>query len=111
MGILTGKYTDVKRPPAGTRAAGENAEMMEDYFTQPVLDAVQRLLPLAQKAGCSLSQLALAWCLRQRAVTSVIVGATKPEHVQDNVTAGDLRVDPAFFEEMNRVLQPVVPHE
>jgi voltage-dependent potassium channel beta subunit len=111
MGILTGKYTDVNRPPAGTRAAGENAEMMEDYFKQPVLDAVQHLVPLAKKAGCSLSQLALAWCLRQRAVTSVIVGATKPEHVQDNVAAGDLRIDPAFFEEMNRVLQPVLPHE
>jgi len=111
MGILTGKYTDSKHPPAGTRAASVNAEMMEDYFTQPVLDAVQSLKPLAQQAGCTLSQLALAWCLRQPAVSSVIVGATKPEHVDDNAAAGDLRIVPAIFDEMNRILEPVTPFE
>lgn len=111
MGILTGKYTHAKSPPAGTRAASANADMMEDYFTQPVLDAVQSLKPLAQKAGCTLAQLALAWCLRQPAVTSVIVGATKAEQVDENAKAGDLHVDPAVFEEMNRILQPVLPYE
>jgi voltage-dependent potassium channel beta subunit len=111
MGILTGKYTDAKHPPAGTRAASVNAEMMEDYFTQPVLEAVQKLKPLAQQAGCTLSQLALAWCLRQPAVSSVIVGATKPEHVDDNAAAGDLQIDPAIFMEMNRILEPVIPYE
>ena len=111
MGILTGKYTDAKRPPAGTRAAGENAEMMEDYFTQPVLDAVQQLGPLAERANASLAQLALAWCLRQRAVTSVIVGATKVEHVNDNAAAADLRIDAAMFDEMDRILAPVTPYE
>ncbi len=111
MGILTGKYTDAKHPPAGTRAAGANAEMMEDYFTQPVLDAVQKLKPLAQKAGCSLGQLALAWCLRERAVASVIVGATKVEYVDDNAAAADLKIDPTIFNEMNKILEPVVPFE
>lgn len=111
MGILTGKYADAKNPPAGTRAAGTNADMMEDYFTQPVLDAVQNLKPLAQQAGCTLTQLSLAWCLRQPAVTSVIVGATKTEHVDDNVAAGDLEIDPALFAEMDRILAPVAPHE
>ncbi len=111
MGILTGKYTNVSAPPSGTRAAGEQREMMEDYFTQPVLDAVQKLKPLAQQAGCSLAQLALAWCLRERAVSSVIVGATKPEHVDDNAAAGDLEVHPGIFEEMNRILEPVTPFE
>ena len=111
MGILTGKYTDAKNPPAGTRAAGTNADMMEDYFTQPVLDAVQHLKPLAQQAGCTVTQLSLAWCLRQPAVTSVIVGATKVEHVDDNVAAGDLSIDPAIFAEMDRILAPVAPHE
>ncbi len=111
MGILSGKYTDAKHPPAGTRAASANADMMEDYFTQPVLDAVQRLKPIAERAGCSLSQLCLAWCLRQPAVTSVIVGATKLAHVDDNVAAGDLDLDSALFEEMNRILEPVLPNE
>jgi aryl-alcohol dehydrogenase-like predicted oxidoreductase len=85
--------------------------MMEDYFTQPVLDAVQQLKPIAKSAGVSLAQLALAWCLRQPAVTSVIVGATKAEHVDDNAAAGDLRLDPTVFAEVDRILQPVAPHE
>jgi aryl-alcohol dehydrogenase-like predicted oxidoreductase len=111
MGILTGKYSDAKNPPSGTRASSANADMMEDYFTQPVLDAVQKFRPLAERAGCTMAQLALAWCLRQPAVTSVIVGATKVGQVDDNAKAGDLHVDPAIFEEMNRILQPVLPHE
>ncbi|GAC1652429.1 MAG: aldo/keto reductase family protein [Vulcanimicrobiaceae bacterium] len=111
MGILSGQYTDAKHPPAGTRAAGESKEMMEDYFTQPVLDAVQKVRPLAERAGASMAQLALAWCLRQRAVTSVIVGATKVEHVDDNVAAATLQVDPAIFQEMDRILKPFAPLE
>jgi aryl-alcohol dehydrogenase-like predicted oxidoreductase len=111
MGILTGKYTDASQPPAGSRASGAFKEMMEDYFTQPVLDAVQRLVPLAKRAGCSLSQLALAWILRQPEVSSAIVGATKVEHVEENVGAADLDVDPSIFAEMNRILEPVTPYE
>jgi voltage-dependent potassium channel beta subunit len=111
MGILSGKYTDVNAPPAGTRASSGSRDMMEDYFTQNVLDAVQRIKPLAAQAGCTVAQLALAWCLRQRAVTSVIVGATKVQHVDDNTGAGDLIVDTSVFEEMDRILQPVAPFE
>lgn len=111
MGILSGKYTDASRPQAGTRASGAFKDMMEDYFTQPVLDAVQRLRPLAERAGCSLSQLALAWCLRLDVISSAIVGATKIEHVDENAAAADLDVDPSIFEEMNRILAPVAPHE
>ncbi|HEY8321959.1 MAG TPA: aldo/keto reductase family protein, partial [Candidatus Baltobacteraceae bacterium] len=77
MGILTGKYTDAKRPPADSRGAGSEAQWMEDYMTQPILDAVQKLKPVAAQAGCTLGQLALAWVLRETAVTSAIVGATK----------------------------------
>jgi voltage-dependent potassium channel beta subunit len=111
MGILTGKYTDASKPPAGSRAAGRSADMMEDYFTQPVLDAVQRLKPLAAEAHCTLAQLALAWCLRDEVVASVIVGATRPEQVDDNVAAADLDVDPAIFARMDDILAPVAPYE
>jgi aryl-alcohol dehydrogenase-like predicted oxidoreductase len=85
--------------------------MMEDYFTQPVLDAVQRLKPLAEQAHCTLAQLALAWCLRDEVVSAVIVGATRPEQVDDNVAAADLDVDPEIFHQMNHVLAPVAPYE
>ncbi|GAC1425797.1 MAG: aldo/keto reductase family protein [Candidatus Velthaea sp.] len=111
MGILTGKYTDAAKPPAGTRAAGSGAGMMEDYFTQPVLDAVQRLKPLAEGAHCTLAQLALAWCLRDDVISSVIVGATRPGQVDDNAVAADLDIDPAVFDEIDRILAPVAPFE
>jgi aryl-alcohol dehydrogenase-like predicted oxidoreductase len=111
MGILTGKYTDVKHPPRGTRAAGAAADMMEDYFTAPVLDAVAKAKAIATRAGCSLSQLALAWCLRQPAVTSAIVGVTSVSHVDDNVAAADLTPDPAILAEFDSILAPVAPHE
>ena len=111
MGILTGKYTDTSNPPAGTRAAGPYREFMSDYFTQPVLDAVAQLQPLAREAGVSLAQLALAWTLRQPAVSSAIVGATNPAHVRDNVLAGSAHVDPRIFNEVDRILQPVQAFE
>jgi aryl-alcohol dehydrogenase-like predicted oxidoreductase len=111
MGILTGKYTDASNPPAGTRAAGQSAGMMEDYFTQPVLDAVQKVVPLAREAGTTLGRLALAWCLRRPEISSVICGATKPEHVDDNAAAADLDVDPAIFARMDDILVPVAPYE
>jgi aryl-alcohol dehydrogenase-like predicted oxidoreductase len=111
MGILTGKYTDAANPPAGTRAAGPYREFMSEYFTQPVLDAVAQLRPLAEEAGVSLAQLALAWTLRQPAVTSAIVGATNPAHVRDNVRAGSAAIDGRVFAEMDRILQPVQAFE
>ena len=111
MGILTGKYEDASKAPAGTRAAGASADMMEDYFTQPVLDAVKRLKPLAAQAGCTMAQLALAWCLRLDVVSSVIVGATRPEQVDDNVKAADMDIDPELFHQMNHILAPVAPFE
>lgn len=111
MGILTGKYTDAAKPPQGSRAAGRSRDMMEDYFTQPVLDAVKRLAPLAERAHCTLAQLSLAWCLRDDVVSSVIIGATRPEQVDDNVVAADLDVDPEIFREMDNILAPVAPFE
>jgi aryl-alcohol dehydrogenase-like predicted oxidoreductase len=84
---------------------------MEDYFRQPVLDAVHQLKPLASEAGTTLGRLALAWCLRWPEISSVIVGATKPEHVDDNVAAADLDVDPAIFARMDEILAPVLAYE
>lgn len=111
MGILSGKYTDAAHPPAGTRAAGPNREMMEGYFIQRVLDAVAKLQPLAAQAGITMSQMALAWVLRQHAVTSAIVGATNPRHISDNAAAGDIELSADLVERINSILAPVLPHE
>lgn len=111
MGILTGKYTTASAPPQDSRAAGQHADMMEDYFKEPILEAVQRCIPLAQEAGCTLGQLSLAWCLRRPEVSSVIVGASKPDHVDENAAAADLDVDPHIFAQMDEILAPVAPEE
>ena len=111
MGILTGKYVDASNPPSGTRAASSDKEMMEDYFTQPVLDAVAKLKPVAEEVKLSLAQLALAWCLRQQQVTSVIVGATKVHHVTDNVFAADVDLTEDLIDAVDEILLPVAAYE
>ena len=111
MGILTGKYTNAAKPPAGSRAAGSGADMMDRYYSQPVLDAVAQLLPLAREAGTNMTGLALAWCLRRGEISSVIVGATRPEQVDDTARAADLDVEPAIFARMDAILEPVTPYE
>ncbi len=107
MGILSGKYTSVDDVPAGSRAAGDDARFMQRYFNQDVLDAVQQAKPIAEEAGCTMAQLALAWCLRQPFVSSVIVGATKTSHVDDNVAAANLELDDDVIDAFDEILEPV----
>jgi len=108
QGILTGKYHSVAAPPEGSRAAGPQSGFMQRYMRAEVLEAVGRLGAVAGEAGCTVPQLALAWCLRRPEVTSVIVGATSERHVDENVAAAELDLDPALFEEVDRLLEPVV---
>ena len=107
MGILSGKYTSVDDVPADSRAAGDDAKFMNRYFNQEVLDAVQQAKSVADEAGCTLAQLALVWCLRQPFVSSVIVGATKTSHVDDNVAAADLELDDDVIDAFDEILEPV----
>jgi len=107
MGILSGKYRSVDDVPPESRAAGSQRTFMRRYFTQEVLDAVAEAKAVADEAGVSLSQLALRWCLRQPGVSSVIVGATRTAHVDDNVAAADLEVDPGALERFDALLAPV----
>ena len=107
QGILTAKYTSANAAPQGSRAAGPAGEMMEDYFTQKILDAVQQAKGLAQSAGCTPAQLALAWCLRRPEISAVIVGATRPEHVDDNAKAAELTLDVPVLEQYDAILSRV----
>ncbi|MEO8690881.1 MAG: aldo/keto reductase family protein [Solirubrobacteraceae bacterium] len=85
QGVLTGKYQPGEPPPAGTRAASEEmGGFISGFFRDDVLEAVQRLAPIAEQAGLSLAQLALAWILRRSNVASAIIGATRPEQVVEN---------------------------
>jgi voltage-dependent potassium channel beta subunit len=107
QGVLTGKYTSVSDLPEDSRAAGESGSFMRNFLHQETLDAVQELQPLADQVGTTIAGLALAWCLRQPAVSSVIVGATKPSHVDANVAAGDLDVPDDILNRVGEILRPV----
>lgn len=105
QGVLTGKYAPGARPPADSRAAHERmGGMMGDLMRPDVLEAVQRLRPLAAEAGCSLPQFALAWVLREPNVASAIVGASRPAQLDDNAAAADLAVDPALFRQAEAIV-------
>ncbi len=80
---------------------------IQSWLNPGVLEAVQQLKPLAQKAGCSLSQFALAWVLREPNVASAIVGASKPQQLEENVKASELVVDPDLFRKAEAVVANV----
>ncbi len=108
QGVLTGKYSPDAPPPAGSRATSEEmGGWMDRLLAPPVLEAVQRLKPLAAEAGLSLAQFSLAWVLREPNVASAIIGASRPSQVDENVAASDAVVDPSLFAEAERILGEV----
>ena len=97
-GGLSGKYDPDSPPPADSRAASdEMSGAIGGWMRREVLEAVQRMKPIAAEAGCTLAQFALAWVLREPNVVSAIVGASRPSQLDDNVAAVDLAIDPALF--------------
>ena len=105
QGVLSGKYLPGAKAPADSRAESESMGKFIGSWLQPrVLDAVQRLKPLAAKANCTLSQFALAWVLREPNVASAIVGASKPEQLEENARASGLAVDPALFAQAEAIV-------
>ncbi len=105
QGVLTGKYEPGKEPPAGSRGADPNSNQFMARDLEPEkLERVQGLKPIAESVGASVSQLALAWCLRQPNVSSVIVGATSVEQIEQNAAAADLVIDEAVFEKCDAAL-------
>ena len=94
QGVLTGKYLPGKKPPAGSRATDKKsgAEMISRWMKDDVLGAVQKLVPIAQSLDLTMGQLALAWALSNKNVSSVIMGATKPKQVKDNAKASGIKL-------------------
>jgi aryl-alcohol dehydrogenase-like predicted oxidoreductase len=87
QGVLTGKYATGVRPE-GTRAAHPfQSRFMEAFLTEEMLARVEKLRPIAADLDLTMSQLAIAWCLRQPNLASAIVGATRPEQIQENAKA------------------------
>lgn len=106
QGLLTGKYKPGAPLPEGSRAAdpSQNVFLNRGQLDDALLEKIQRLVPLATQRGLTLSQLALAWCLRKPAVSSVIIGASRPEQVVDNAGASGITLTEAELTEIDAIL-------
>jgi aryl-alcohol dehydrogenase-like predicted oxidoreductase len=109
QGVLTGKYQPGSAPPAGSRATDAGgSRFIQRYLTDDILGRVQQLKPVADEAGLTLAQLAIAWTLQNPGVSAAIVGATRPEQVRDNAGAAGVRLDPELMTRIDDVLGPVI---
>jgi aryl-alcohol dehydrogenase-like predicted oxidoreductase len=105
QGVLTGKYKPGAAPPEGSRATSERmGRLIGRWLRDDVLERVQRLAPIADRLGITLSQLALAWVLREPNVASAIVGASRPEQVRANASASGIELDDETLAEVDRAL-------
>jgi voltage-dependent potassium channel beta subunit len=106
QGVLTGKYKPSETAPPGTRASDSSSNTFMGWLmTDETLTKVQNLKPVAEEAGLTLAQLSLAWCLRQANVSSVIMGATRPEQVVENANASGAIVGEDVWARIDQVLQ------
>jgi len=109
QGTLTGKYEPGAPPPEGTRAASQDMGWAMDRFRDDdVLAAVQRLRPIADGLGITMAELALAWVLREDNVASAIIGASRPEQVEDNAAASGIELDASTLQAIDEALGDVV---
>ncbi|MDX3770851.1 MULTISPECIES: aldo/keto reductase family protein [unclassified Streptomyces] len=113
QGVLTGKYKPGAQPPAGSRATDDKggASFVAGWLRDDVLERVQQLGPLANQAGLSLAQLAVAWVLQNPNVSAAIIGASRPEQVTENVRAAGVRFDADLLKAIDDVLDPVVERD
>jgi aryl-alcohol dehydrogenase-like predicted oxidoreductase len=113
QGVLTGKYRPGQPPPAGSRATDEKsgATFIQRWMSDDVLTTVQRLRPLADQAGLTMAQLALAWVLQNPNVSAAIVGATRPEQLADNVKASGVRLDADLMKAIDEVVEPIAERD
>jgi 1-deoxyxylulose-5-phosphate synthase len=94
QGVLAGRYRPGQAPPPDSRAASESmGGFIGRLMSDEILQAVERLRPVAEQAGLTMPQLALAWVLRQRNVASAIVGASRPEQVRANASSSGIELD------------------
>ena len=110
QGVLTGKYSPDSPPPADSRAASETMGGMMGRFMsrRMVLEAVERLKPVAREGGLSMAELALAWVLREPNVASAIVGATRPEQVEANARASGIELSEETLRAVDEAVRDAV---
>jgi aryl-alcohol dehydrogenase-like predicted oxidoreductase len=110
QGVLTGKYLPGQPPPSDSRAASPEMNIFwsDDLRSDSVLAAVQELRPIAARLDLTMAQLALAWVLREPNVSSAIVGASRPQQVDDNVAASGVIIPDDELREIDEILAPVL---
>jgi aryl-alcohol dehydrogenase-like predicted oxidoreductase len=112
QGALTGKYKPGEQPPQGSRATDQRgADMIRHFLDDEILGRVQQLVPIAAGLGLSMAQLAVAWVLQNDNVASAIVGASRPEQVEDNVKASGVVLEPDVLKQIDEVLGDTVERD
>jgi aryl-alcohol dehydrogenase-like predicted oxidoreductase len=110
QGVLTGKYLPGQPPPAGSRATDKSggADDISGWLDDAILTAIQELRPLAEQAGLSMAQLAVAWTLQNQNVAAAIIGASRPEQVVDNAKAAGVVLEDDLLAAIDGVLGDLV---
>jgi len=113
QGVLTGKYKPGLPPPSDSRMASDvmNEFMVDGRYNDTLLGRVQQLKPIADKLGITMAQLALAWVLREPNVAAPIIGATRPEQIEENAAASGVQLDSQTLERIDEILTDSVSHE
>lgn len=112
QGILTGKYGPGEPVPAQSRATDPSGSgFIQRFLNDDLLARVADLAPIASEAGLTMAQLAVAWVLQHPNVSAAIIGATRPEQVQENVKAAGVRLDPEVLRRIDDVLSPVIQRD
>ena len=109
QGVLSGKYLPGAPLPAGSRATDEKtgATVIRRFLRDEVLTAVQQLHPIAERAGLTMPQLAIAWVLQNPNVAAALVGASRPEQLEDSVRAAGVTLDADTMAAIDAALAPV----
>jgi aryl-alcohol dehydrogenase-like predicted oxidoreductase len=109
QGVLSGKYLPGQPVPEGSRATDEKsgAQFIKNFLNDDTLTAVQKLKPLAEQAGLSMPQLAIAWVLQNKNVAAALVGASRPEQLEDSVKASGVTLDADLMTAIDEALSPV----
>lgn len=103
QGVLTGKYSKDQMAPEGSRAAQQNTNMSH-ILTQQNLEKVEQLKSVAAEENLSLAQLSIAWILRQPNISSAIVGASRPQQLEENVKASGVKLSNDVLDRINEIL-------
>ncbi|MGI8644801.1 MAG: aldo/keto reductase family protein [Nocardioides sp.] len=113
QGALSGKYKPGEQPPAGSRATDTKggSDMIERWMDDDVLGRIQQLVPVAEGAGLSMAQLAVAWVLQNGNVSAAIIGASRPEQVTENAKAAGVRLDAGVMAAIDEILDDVILRE